>query len=235
MSLWADFASNGHGRSAFKVSHYFHAYEAHLARFRERSVTMVEIGVFNGGSLEMWKKYLGPSARIVGIDIDPRCRKYEAPQIAVRIGDQGDAGFLQSVVDEFGPLDIVLDDGSHLPRDIATTFETLYPRLDRNGVYVVEDTATSYLPRWEGGLGREGTFIETLKGRVDELHSEYIPDTEPTPFSRMTRSIHVYQGLVVFERGPLVESRALATRPDDRRLEGKAVTAEQMQRPPRGS
>lgn len=223
MGLWADFSGNQLSYPAFKAAHYFHAYENHLARFCGLSVTMIEIGVWNGGSLEMWKRYLGPSAQIVGIDIEPECRQYEEAQIAVRIGDQGDAAFLESVADEFGPIDIVLDDGSHKPGDIATSFETLYPRLDRNGVYVVEDVGTSYLPEYDGGLGREGTFIETLKRRIDELHADYASELEPTPFTRMTRSLHVYDNLVVFERGRLVDKRSVMTKADARRRERPPV------------
>jgi Methyltransferase domain len=219
MSLWSDFSANNHGRSVYKGSHYFPAYERHLARFCGLSVTMVEIGVFDGGSLEMWKKYLGPSAQVVGIDINPACRRHEAAQIAVRIGDQADPAFLQEVVDEFGPVDIVLDDGSHRGADIAATFEVLYPQLERNGVYIVEDVGTSYMPAWDGGLGRPGTFIETVKGRIDELHADYAPELEPTPFSRMTLSLHVYQNLVVFERGRHVDKRGIRTKPDKARIE----------------
>ena len=221
MSLWSEFSGNGYGRSAYKGSHYFTAYERHLARFCGLSVTMIEIGVFQGGSLEMWKRYLGPSAQIVGIDIDPACKAYEEPQVAVRIGDQGDPAFLQEVVDEFGPIDIVLDDGSHRGPDIATSFEVIYPQLQHNGVYIVEDAATSYMPSYGGGLNRPGTFLESVKARVDELHADYSPEIETTPFSQMTLSMHVYQNLVAFERGRHVDRRAIKTVPDRRRLEAK--------------
>jgi hypothetical protein len=224
MSLWSDFIGNHHSRAAMKPTHYFHAYEAHLERFRGRSVTMVEIGVWHGGSLQMWKKYLGPSAQIVGLDVDPKCGEFEEPQVAVRIGDQADTAFLQGVVDEFGPIDIVLDDGSHRPDDIAASFAVLYPRLDRNGVYIVEDTGTSYMPNYGGGLGRAGTFIETVKGRIDELHATYAPEIEATPFTETTRSVHVYPGLVVFERGRSVDRRVLCTVPDAARRERDPVS-----------
>jgi hypothetical protein len=226
MSLWSDYSANLYARSAFKGTEFFAAYETHLARFCGRTVTMLEIGVSNGGSLEMWKRYLGPSAQIVGIDIDPRCREYEGPQMAVRIGDQSDRAFLLAVLEEFGPIDIVLDDGSHRAEDIAASFDVLYPRLERNGVYVVEDTATSYLAPWGGGIGAEGGFLETVKARIDELHADFVPALGPTPFTELTRSLHVYKNLVVFERGRTVDRRAFRTRPDERRTEGDPVTIE---------
>lgn len=200
---------------------------------------MVEIGVYEGGSLEMWKRYLGPSAQIIGIDIDPRCRTFEAAQIAVRIGDQGDPGFLQGVLDEFGPIDIVLDDGSHRAQDSAVSFDLLYPQLDRNGIYVVEDTGTSYLAGWGGGLRREGTFVEVLKDRIDELHAASHTEQRPTSFSEMTRSLHVYKNLVVFERGRHVDRRAIrngtrtARRPSPSRSSGSGVRPGTLRPAPR--
>ena len=223
MSLWSAFAGNLLSRPALKPTHYFHAYESHLERFRERSVTMIEIGVWRGGSLQMWKKYLGPSAQIVGIDIDPECKSFEEPQVAVRIGDQADPAFLQGIVDEFGPIDIVLDDGSHRPDDIAASFAALYPQLERNGVYIVEDTRTSYMPDYDGGLRRPGTFMESVKGRLDELHGAYSSEQESRGFQETTRSVTVYDGLVVFERGRSVESRILCTVPDKARRERDPV------------
>jgi hypothetical protein len=223
MSLWGDFIANTFGRPAFKPTQYFTAYERHLARFCGRSVTMIEIGVYFGGSLQMWKKFLGPNAQIVGIDINPDCRTVEEPQIAVRIGDQSDSAFLQRIVDEFGPIDIVLDDGSHEPGDIAASFAVLYPQLDRNGVYIVEDILPAR-PEGEAGLRPEGSFIETVKDRVDELQAAGLPEDlrwrETTAFAELTLSVHVYEGLVVFERGRHVDKRALATTPDKHRFDG---------------
>lgn len=220
MSLWSEFSSNAFSRAAYKPTHYFHAYERHLERFRGLAVTMVEIGVRRGGSLQMWKRYLGPSAQIVGIDIDPKCKAFEGPQVAVRIGDQGDRAFMQSVVDEFGEIDIVLDDGSHRGADIAASFDVLYPRLERNGVYIVEDVGTAYLPEWVGADPAAPTFVDAVKQRIDELHAEEAPGLEPTSFTRTTASLHVYDNLVVFERGRRIARRHHAVAPDPMRAEG---------------
>src|SRR5258708_2020512 len=101
MSLWAEFQTNN-GRPIHKWVHYFPIYEQHFGRFRNRTVTFLEIGVFKGGSLQLWKRYLGPFARIVGIDIDPACKALEEDQISICTGDQSDPVFLQSVIDQFG-------------------------------------------------------------------------------------------------------------------------------------
>lgn len=69
-----------------------------------RTTTFIEIGICKVGSLQLWKRYLGPFAQIVGIDIDPTCKVVEEDQIAVRIGDQSDLNFLQKIINEFGSL-----------------------------------------------------------------------------------------------------------------------------------
>src|SRR3954451_14611077 len=66
------------GPGIWKWRHYFPIYERHLSRFRGQAVHLVEIGVFSGGSLPMWREYLGPRSRITGIDIDPACKAHES-------------------------------------------------------------------------------------------------------------------------------------------------------------
>ena len=201
MSLWSDFLTND-GRVIHKWKHYFPAYERHFGRFVNTDVVFVEIGCGKGGSLQMWKRYFGPHARIVGIDIDPKCRSFEEDQIHVRIGDQSDSGFLLEVCEEFGDPDIVLDDGSHMMAHLHASFAVLYPRVQKSGVYAVEDLHTAYWQEYEGGLGRRGSFIETCKGLIDELNAEHTRGAlAPSDFSRTTLSMHFYDSLVVFEKG----------------------------------
>ncbi len=150
----------------------------------------------------MWKRYFGPRAQIVGLDINPECRKFEEDQISIRIGSQSDTAFLQSVLDEFGIPDIVLDDGSHHMKDVVETFRFLYPLTAVNGVYMVEDLQTAYWDEYGGGVGRDGTFLELSKQLLDELHADSTRgQLPPTGFTRSTLSMHFYDGLVAFERG----------------------------------
>jgi hypothetical protein len=150
----------------------------------------------------MWKQYLGPFATIIGIDIRPECAQFEEDQIHVRIGSQADAGFLRSVADEFGVPDIVLDDGSHIMSHVKASFDILYPRMGPRSVYFVEDLHTAYWEEYEGGLHREGSFIEHCKSLIDELNATHtrgaVPETE---FSKTTISMHIYDSVVVFEKG----------------------------------
>ena len=159
----------------------------------------------------MWKRYFGPHAQIVGLDIRPESAEFEESQIAIRIGDQANPDFLYAVLEEFGTPDIVLDDGSHRMSDILASFECLYHSLDRNGVYMVEDLHTAYCAEYEGGLRREGTFIEVCKGLIDELNADHIPqDGINMEFAHSTISMHFYDSIVAFERGRYLPKHASA-------------------------
>jgi len=201
MTLWSDFLTNDQ-RLIHKWKHYFPAYERHFAKFVNTDVVFLEIGCGEGGSLQMWKRFLGPHARIVGIDLRPECKEFAEDQIDIRIGDQSDKTFLQDVCTEFGVPDVVLDDGSHIMSHIHGSFSVLYPQLPRNGVYMVEDLHTAYWSEFEGGLRRKESFIETCKDLIDELNADHSRGALPaTEFGRSTLSIHFYDSIVVFEKG----------------------------------
>jgi hypothetical protein len=173
---------------------------------------MFEIGVAEGGSVEMWRRYFGPYAQIVGIDINPDCKKLERDQISIRIGDQADAAFLDQLIEEFGHPDVVIDDGSHRMSDISKTFEFLYPKVSPNGVYFVEDLHTCYWPEYEVGLHKPESFIELTKRLIDELNAMHTRGAVlKTEFSRTTIGIHFYDSCIAFERGRDVLKRHLRT------------------------
>jgi cephalosporin hydroxylase len=201
MSLWSDFLTND-TRLIHKWKHYFPIYERHFQHWVNRPLTFLEIGCGFGGSLQMWKRYFGPHATVIGIDILPRCKEYEEDQIAVRIGSQQDVNFLQSVIDEFGTPDIVLDDGSHMMSHLVTTFGFLYRQVAKNGVYMVEDLHTAYWDEYEGGLRKPATFVELCKNLIDELNADHSRDAlKPTEFTQTTLSMHFYDSVVAFEKG----------------------------------
>src|SRR5471030_2324353 len=195
MDLWGDFLTN-QGDVIHKWVHYFPIYERYFAPWRNRTLTFLEIGVSRGGSLQMWRRAFGPLARIVGIDIDPKCRRHEAPGVFVRIGDQSDPGFLQSVIDEFGAPDIVLDDGSHQMAHIRASFDFLYPRLPKNGVYMVEDLHTAYWKEYGGGKDEPGSFVNVAKHFVDRLNADHSRgEIEPDMITRDTFGISFYNSV----------------------------------------
>ena len=194
---------NNNKRLIFKWDHYFAIYDHHFSRFRGKSVTVVEFGVFHGGSLQMWRKYFGRKSRIYGVDINPLCKRFEGRGIKVFIGDQEDRAFLRQLAEKIGPIDVVIDDGGHTMGQQIATFEVLYPHMSENGCFLVEDVHSSYMPRFGGGFRKEGTFMEFAKALTDKLNAWYVKDgsIKPDKFTRCTRSMHFYDSIVVFERG----------------------------------
>ena len=202
-------------RLIHKWMHYFDIYHRHFAPWRGRPVTVVEFGVFHGGSLQMWKHYFGRDARIFGVDIEPRCKEMEERQVEILIGDQEDREFLRSVREHVGPVDIVIDDGGHQMHQQIVTFEELFPHVQPHGVYLCEDLHTSYVSSYGGGYRKEGTFVERAKSLVDGLHGFYEgkPQVDPAlradDFTRSAHSLHFYDSIVVIEKRPMSPPKSL--------------------------
>ena len=205
------FLNNAH-KPLYKWVHYFEIYQRHLERFRGKSPVMVEIGVWGGGSMAMWKEYLGPGSRIVGIDIDPDCRVHQSDDADVFIGSQDDPSIIDAVFAKYPRVDIVLDDGSHMMNHMIATFELMYARMHANGVYMVEDTHTCYWEEHGGGVGRAGSFMEFAKQKLDEMNASHTRGALPiSDFTRSTDHMSFYDSVVVFERRPQGVRQALFT------------------------
>lgn len=157
---------------ADKLKHKYEShYETHLGPWRESRIRLLEIGVKRGASLAMWEQYF-PLADIFGLDIEPACRRYETDRSKIFVGDQEDPACLRTVMAQIGqPLDVVIDDGGHTMKQQRTSFETLFEYVRPGGLYIVEDTHTSYRDTHGGGApGTADTFIMLLKGLLDDLH-----------------------------------------------------------------
>lgn len=186
-----------------KWCHYFEVYHRHFEQYRDKPVTILEIGVFGGGSLQMWKDYFGTKCNIIGVDIMEECKNYEEDRIKIYIGSQEDRTFLQKIKKEIGHFDIIIDDGGHTMRQQITTFEELYPCLSPNGVYLCEDVMTSYWPKYGGGYNNTSSFIEYSKNFIDQLNARYSlsENLKINEFTQSIRSIHYYDSMIVFEKG----------------------------------
>ncbi len=188
------------GRLITKWPHYLPVYERFLAPYRGGQARMLEIGVFRGGSLQLWRKYLGAGVKLYGIDIDPTCAALADPPTQVRIGSQDDASFLRGVVSEMGGVDIVLDDGSHVGEHQLASFDALFPLLSDGGLYIIEDMHTAYWPVYKGGLGKRGTAVEFVKTMIDDMHGWYHSNRTRTPAKDQIGAIHVYDSITVIEK-----------------------------------
>lgn len=199
-------------RKLHKWMHYFEIYDTHFSKYRGTDVHIVEFGVNYGGSLQMWKNYFGPKAKIYGIDINPHCKEVEEDQIEILIGDQEDKEFLKSVKKRIPKIDILLDDGGHTMKQQINTFEVLFSHIDKNGVYLCEDIHTSYRKHYGGGYKKRGTFIEKSKNFIDYInawHSRQPRRLAVSDFTKSVFSLHFYDSILVIEKRPINEPYSL--------------------------
>lgn len=191
-----------------KWHHYLPLYEKYLTPWRGRPVRMLEIGVSRGGSLKLWRDFLGPEAVIFGIDIDPDCARLNGEAGQVRIGSQASPAFLRKVVAEMGGVDIVLDDGSHVSAHMKASLDALFPLLSEGGLYIVEDIHACYWTSFGGGYRRSGSFIETAKTMIDDLHHWYHSQGERIGATAgHLGAMHVYDSMIVLEKTAVAPPR----------------------------
>ena len=191
------------GRLISKWEHYFDIYHRHLERFRGRAITLVEIGVYHGGSLQMWRHYLGPMARIIGVDIEPRAATLATPELEIVIGDQADPAFLARLARQVGRIDVLIDDGGHTMQQQLQTFMHLFPAIAQDGLYLVEDLHTSYWREFGGAYRNPFSFVEFSKQLVDQLNAWHSRDEHsftPDGFTESADSMHYYDSVLVIEK-----------------------------------
>jgi len=121
-----------------KWHHYFDIYEMYFSEYRGQKITILEIGVLDGGSLKLWKNYFGDKATVVGIDLFPPKHQIDNEGIFIEVGDQSDPNFISYLLKKFGSFDIVIDDGGHTNFLIKESFKLLFKHT--NQLYVIEDT-----------------------------------------------------------------------------------------------
>jgi len=185
-----------------KWKHYFKIYEKHLHAFLHKNPIIVEIGIYKGGSIDMWNKYFDNKCTIIAIDNNPECKSLQQDyeeNVHIVIGDQADPVFWDDFLQKYPSFDIVLDDGGHRMEEQIITFEKLYPYLNNNGVYLCEDTHTSYLTAFGGGYLQKNTFIEYSKNFIDLLHAYFIEGLS-LDFRKNTFCISYYDSIVVFDK-----------------------------------
>jgi hypothetical protein len=140
-----------------------------LGKYRNTSITFVEIGVLDGGSLFMWRKFFGDAARIIGIDLNPNATRWTVEGFEIFIGSQEDPNFWKSVFDSVGPVDVVLDDGGHSNSQQIITAHSVLPHIRDGGALIVEDVHASYMRDF--GNPSKYSFMSYSKKAVDRINS----------------------------------------------------------------
>lgn len=199
-------------KEVHKWHHYFDIYDAHFKQFIGKNPVILEIGVQKGGSLDMWRHYFDGQCTIYGVDIDPSCRYNDN----IFIGNQEDPAFWAMIKTKIPKIDILIDDGGHTMQQQIVTFEHMYSHVKPNGVYLCEDTHTSYWGEFGGGIQRKGTFMEYSKNFIDLINAWHFRfneklvvdspllqqsvDYDVCGFRKITHGIHIYDSIVVLQK-----------------------------------
>lgn len=190
---------------SLKLDSYFNIYESIFDEFRKKPITFVEVGIFGGGSLFMWKKYFHPKSRIIGIDLNPKAKEYEKFGFEIFIGDQENPEFWKKFYNKVGKIDILLDDGGHTDIQQIQTLISSINKIKENGIIAIEDVHTSYLT--EFGNPSSSSFINFSKKIVDLINSRFSglnklnnsKDEIKNLLKKNIYAINFYESIVVFK------------------------------------
>jgi hypothetical protein len=185
---------------------YFHNYTRQynvlLNNFRDKPIKYLEIGVFNGGSIKAFREGFKKSTCILGLDIDGRCKSYEdnSNNIFIEIGDATNSDFIKQITQKYGSFDIILDDGSHINRDVIKSFELLFPLLNDDGLYIVEDTicykAEGYIdPKYKNHLQYFFGYTQFLNQWRYDSH-QGIKDHCIDPFKIQKKTNNIFESSI---------------------------------------
>ena len=157
-----------------------------------------------GGSLQMWRSYFGDQAVIFGVD----CRQEVANCISeakIRIGDQSDQIFLKNVVSEMKGVDVIFDDGSHNLNDIRKSLQILFPLLNEDGIYIIEDLHTTYFRRWGGGMTKN--FFDVIRLLIDDMHQSYHQKKiNIETISKSLSGVHIYDSIIFLDKSKVFKT-----------------------------
>lgn len=213
-----------HGTDKWGAHFYTPIYHNLFSHLRERPLRVLEIGVggfdcktIGGASLSMWAEYF-PHALITGIDIAEKQMALDA-RIRMYRGSQDDPAFLKRVCDERGPFDIIVDDGSHVPKHVVTSFNLLFPGMTDGGLYVIEDVQTAFWPMRGGSIldgGETMKLARTLLEYLNHAEISVIDRARTFPvFGKQVRSVRAFHNIIAIEKGDNLEPSNSAFDPNN--------------------
>ena len=195
-----------------KCDKYFHKYDLvydnYLSKLKNKKLKILEIGISDGASLKAWSEYFRKS-EIIGFDIKKinlRKKKLLKKSIKVYTGSQSDKKFINFLINKYKKFDIIIDDGSHRPSDVITSFKTLFNSLAKGGLYFIEDTQTSYNHYFGGNpfdLKYANTHMNFFKNLTDSLNFNEIanPFYIKSKYDGNIRNISFFNNIIVVEKG----------------------------------
>ena len=159
-----------------KWEHYFDIYDHCLSRFYDKKISFLEIGIQNGGSIEVAQKLFDQKSSLSGLDIDPRCSDISniLKDVKIYIGSQVDEKLLNKIATDHNKnFDVIIDDGSHIQSHMIFTFTRMFQFINDGGIYLIEDTHTNYSPSHQESFFGIGLY-DYFKGLSERLNLDYM-------------------------------------------------------------
>jgi len=178
---------------SIKHTNYFDVYDKLLTKFVGETITFVEIGILDGGSLFMWRDFFGENARIIGVDLNPEATKWSEHGFEIFIGDQSNPRFWIDFFRDIGDIHVLLDDGGHRNDQQIITTTSALPHILDGGLIIIEDTQTSFMKFEEF---RKYSFVSFLQNRIKSLYARSSElNLKKDNFSYSVHSIEFFTGI----------------------------------------
>lgn len=192
---------------SIKYDSYFHAYEELLSKYRGKEITFVEVGIFNGGSLFMWREYFGPQARIIGVDMNPASKMWESHGFEIYIGDQACQIFWRDFFQKVGSVDVLIDDCGHTNLQQITTVHCAVEHIRDGGLLIVEDVHTIYFKEFGNTWSR--ALIGFAAKIVDGINSRsFALRTNRKHYAKRVHPVSIFEPIVALHiNNPLCKKR----------------------------
>ena len=178
--LYAAYAQEVGRKVSTKWDSYLDVYEELFRPFKQQAVDLLEIGVQNGGSLEIWSRYFPRARTLTGCDINPRCAglAYDDPRVQVIVGNANEPATFQKIVQRSAGFDLIVDDGSHRTNDVVSSFLSYFPLLKPGGVYIAEDMHCAYWEEYGGGVLNERSSAAFFRRLMDTVNSDHFREAD---------------------------------------------------------
>ncbi|MEN9316470.1 MAG: Demethylmacrocin O-methyltransferase [Pseudomonadota bacterium] len=178
--LYRAHASGDRNKVSSRWESYLDVYEELFRPFKHQAIDLLEIGVENGGSLEIWSRYFPNARTLTGCDINPRCGElqYSDPRVRVVIGNVNDRPTFRQILRRSPAFDLIIDDGSHHTRDVIRSFLAYFSRLKPGGIYIAEDMHCAYWEEYGGGVLNDRSCAAFFRRLMDAVNRDHFRETD---------------------------------------------------------
>lgn len=147
------------------VHSYLPLYQKLLINKKETAKNVLEIGIYQGGSIKLWKDFF-TNATVYGLDIMPITNVWESIKNKEKIilhtsRDAYNATFFNQTFLNKVKFDFMLDDGPHTIESMQQFIRLYSQVMTDDGILIIEDVQS-----WD--------WIDTLKNTVPEDLKKYI-------------------------------------------------------------